>query len=296
MMFWPTRRGAELSGRSDLVSIHPTADIADDVEIGPFTTIGAGCRVGAGTVLHNNVTLVENVKLGERNEIFPGAVLGGIPQDKKYRGEDTRVSVGNDNTIRENVTINSGTAMGDGLTQIGDRNLIMASCHIAHDCILEHDITMANNVLLGGHVCVESFASFGGLAAVHHFVTVGQHAFVGGLTRVTQDVPPFMLLEGNPSRIWSINKVGLRRRNFTTETMNALKIAHRLLFRSGNPRAEMVEDLLQTFPNIREIQVLSRFLRATDLSNQGRARQPLSYEGDLGSHHSKDPSRDDPND
>ncbi len=279
-MIWPNRRPTELTARFQHVWVHPTAEIAPDVSIGPFSVIGADCKIAAGCILHNNVTLVQNVEMGRDNEMFPGVILGGLPQDKKYRGEESFLTIGDRNTIRENVTINSGTALGDGLTVLGDDNLIMGGCHIAHDCILDDRITMANNVLLGGHVRVERFASFGGLAAVHHFVTVGHYAFVGGMTRISQDVPPYMLLEGNPSRVRSINRVGLKRRGFSTEVVNALKIAHRLLYRSGNQRAETIEDLLRTYPEIEEVQILSRFLRATELSNQGRARQPLSYDAD----------------
>lgn len=281
-MFWnhPRERGGATGG--ELSAIHPSAEIADDVEIGPFSCIGPNCRIGPGTRLANNVTLVQNVTLGARNEVHAGAVIGGLPQDKKYCGEESRVEVGDDNIVRESVTIHSGTSLGGGLTRIGHRNLVMACCHVAHDCIIENDVTMANNVLLGGHVRVQSFASFGGMAAVHHFVTVGQHSFVGGLTRVTQDVPPYMLLEGNPSRIWSINKVGLRRRGVKLETIKALKIAHRLLFRSGRPRAETVQDLSQAFPQIDEIRFLCEFLREADQSTYGRARQPALLEGDGG--------------
>jgi UDP-N-acetylglucosamine acyltransferase len=272
-MFWSSRKATELSLRFDNVSIHPTAEVGADVEIGPFSTLGPNCRVGDGTRLHNNITLVANVILGEGNEVFPGAVLGAIPQDKKYRGEDSWVILGNQNVVRECVTINGGTAMGKGVTRLGHRNLIMASCHIAHDCVLENDITMANNVLLGGHVRIESHASFGGLAAMHHFVTVGQHAFVGGLARVTQDVPPFMLVEGNPVRVWSVNKVGLKRNGLSTEAMKALKDAHRLLFRSKLPRHEAVAQLLAQYAEIPEVQVLCEFMAATERGSQGRARQ-----------------------
>jgi UDP-N-acetylglucosamine acyltransferase len=273
-MFWLSRKTTEDSLRHESVYIHPTAEIGADVEIGPFTYIGPNSRVGDGTRLHNHVTLVGNVVLGQGNEVFPGAVIGAIPQDKKYKGEESWVVVGDSNTIRECVTINSGTALGGGLTRVGNGNLIMASCHIAHDCILEDEITMANNVLLGGHVKVEDRVGFGGLAAVHHFVTVGRHAFVGGLARVTQDVPPYMLVEGNPVRIWSINKVGLKRHGFTGAAMKALKEAHKLLFRSRISRKEAVERLLEGFPSIPEIKTLVGFLEQSDKGNHGRARQP----------------------
>ncbi len=273
-MFWSSRKTEELSFRYENVYIHPTAEIGGDVELGPFTYIGPNCRVGDGSRLHNNVTLVGNTALGEGNEVFPGAVLGAIPQDKKYQGEETWVVIGNQNVIRECVTVNSGTMQGGGITRIGHRNLIMASCHIAHDCILDDDITMANSVLLGGHVRVESHASFGGLAAVHHFVTVGQHAFVGGLARVTQDVPPFMLVEGNPVRIWSINKVGLKRNGVSAAALRALKEAHRILFRSRLQRKEGADSLLQAHAGVSEVRALVEFLAATEAGNQGRARQP----------------------
>jgi len=273
-MFWSSRKTTDLSLRYENVYIHPTAELGADVEIGAFSYVGPNCRVGNGTHIHNNVTLVANTVLGEMNEVFPGAVVGAIPQDKKYRGEDSWVIVGDSNIIRECVTINGGTALGQGITRIGSRNLIMANCHIAHDCILENDITMANNVLLGGHVKIEHHASFGGLAAMHHFVTVGQHAFVGGLARVTQDVPPFMLVEGNPMRVWSINKVGLKRNGVKPESMRALKEAHRLLFRSRTPRQDALEYLAREFPQVVELRALIEFLKSTEKGNQGRARQP----------------------
>lgn len=274
-MFWSSRKTTpELSLRFENVYIHPTAEVGADVEIGPFSFIGPNCRIGDGCHIHNNVTLVANSVLGEGNEIFAGAVIGGIPQDKKYQGEDSWVILGDDNVIRECVTVNGGTLQGRGITRIGSRNLIMASCHIAHDCILEDDITMANNVLLGGHVRIERHASFGGLAAMHHYVTIGQHAFVAGLARVTQDVPPYMLVEGNPVRVWSINKVGLRRNGVSPEALKALKEAHRLLFRSRLPRNEVLNRLLRDYPQFKEITTLVEFMVGTENGNQGRARQP----------------------
>lgn len=149
-MFWSSRKTTEFPFRYENVYIHPTAEVGVDVELGPFTYIGPNCRIGDGTRLHNNVTLVANTVLGEENEVFSSAVLGAIPQDKKYQGEESWVLIGDKNTLRECVTVNSGTLHGGGVTRIGNRNLIMASCHIAHDCILQNDITMANNVLLGG--------------------------------------------------------------------------------------------------------------------------------------------------
>ena len=271
---WSFRQKATLSTRWENVAIHPTADIADDVEIGPFTVVGPHCKIGPGNRIDNNVTLYANVELGEANQIYPGTVIGGIPQDKKYCGESSRVVIGARNVIREYVTINSGTKLGDGHTGIGSRNLIMAGCHIAHDCVLRDDITIANNVLLGGHVKVESFASFGGLAAVHHFVTIGTHAFVGGLTRVIQDVPPYMLVEGNPSKIRTVNKVGLKRRGFSSTILRILKEAHRQLFRSTRPRSVVLEELLREYSGVSEVRQLVNSLASTATGSSGRALQP----------------------
>ena len=274
-MFWSSRKtGAELSFRYENAYIHPTAEIGNDVDIGPFTYVGPNCRIGDRSRLHNNVTLVANVILGEENEIYPSAVIGGTPQDKKYEGEDSWVIMGDGNVVRECVTINGGTKLGEGVTRIGSHNLVMASAHIAHDCILEDSITLANNVLLGGHVRVEHHASFGGLAAVHHFVTVGCYAFVGGLARVTQDVPPFMLVEGNPVRIWSINKVGLKRNGLSAEAMRALKESHRMLFRARGARQEAVEKVLHEHGEFDEVRHLVEFLKLSEVGNRGRAREP----------------------
>jgi UDP-N-acetylglucosamine acyltransferase len=273
-VFWTSRKTAELSFRYENVSVHPTAEIGDDVEIGPFSVIGPNCRVGDGCRLHSQVTLVANTVLGKENEIFAGAVLGATPQDKKYEGETSWLLIGDNNTIRECVTVHAGTRLGGGKTIVGSRNLLMAGCHVAHDCVLEDDITIANNVLLGGHVYVESFATFGGMAAVHHFVTVGRHAFIGGMSRVNQDVPPFMLLEGNPSRVRMVNKIGLRRRSISVAAQEALKEAHRLLYRSGVPRRESMAELEARLGDVEEVRYLLAFLRRTERGQKGRARQP----------------------
>ena len=273
-MFWTPRKTADLSFRLENVSVHPSAELGRDVEIGPFSCIGPNCRIGDGTRIHNNVTIVANSIIGEYNEIFPGAVVGAEPQDKKYGDEESWVIIGDHNKIRECATIHTGTELGGGITRIGNHNLIMASCHVAHDCILEDHVTMANNVLLGGHVRVEHHASFGGLAAVHHFVSVGAHAFVGGLARVTKDVPPFMLVEGNPCRVWAINSVGLKRAEFSSTDLKALKEAHRLVFRAPIPRQEALAEIETKFGDSESVSYLLEFLRFTERGNKGRGRQP----------------------
>lgn len=275
-MFWSSRKQAEYSIGGENVVVHPTAEIGSNVEIGPFTYVGPNCRIGDNCKLHNNVSLLANTVLGESNEIYPGAVVGADPQDKKFEGEDSWALIGDGNTIRECVTIHLGTRHGGGNTVIGNRNLLMACCHVAHDCILGDGITMANNVLLGGHVAVENNATFGGLAAVHHYATVGESAFIGGMTRISLDVPPYMLVEGSPVKVWSINKVGLRRHGFSPESMENLKEAHRCLYREGYSRVEAVKILKGKLWDCPEVQNLVNFLDRADQGHKGRARQPSS--------------------
>ncbi len=253
--------------------IDPKAKIADGVEIGPFCVIGPGATLGAGTRLHNNVTILNRVTLGKKNEVFPHAVLGGKPQDLKYRGEDTDVVIGDQNTFREFVTVNIGTAGGGGTTRIGSNSLLMAGCHIAHDCEIGSSVVIANNVLLAGHVKVEDHVGMSAYVGLHHFVTVGRHAFIGGFARVNTDVPPFMVVAGIPMGVVSINSVGLRRRGFGDERLQALKDAHRLLWRSGLPKSEAIAILEQRYPQQEDVKSLIEFLRAIDRGRSGRARE-----------------------
>ena len=177
-------------------TVDPRAEIDEGVEIGPHTTIGPHVRIKSGTRLMSCVTLMGHVTIGHDNVIYPNVVLGGEPQDLSYAGSDTQVIIGDGNTIREGVTINRGSEKEDGITRIGDRNFLMACCHVAHDCKLGDQIVMANGSLLGGHVHVEDYASISGAVGVHHYTTIGSFSFIGGLSRVLHDVPPFMLCEG----------------------------------------------------------------------------------------------------
>lgn len=212
--------------------VDPHAELGADVEIGPFCVIGPQVTIGRGTRLENNVTLMGRVTLGEHNHLFPGVVIGGPPQDLSYRGEDTQVTIGDYNVIRESVTINRGTVKDEGLTSIGDRCFLMACSHIAHDCRLGDRIIMANATLLGGHVHIDNDATLSGGVAIHHFASVGAFSFISGLSRVLHDVPPFMLVEGSPARPRCVNLVALRRNHFPTEIIDALSEAHRLLYRA----------------------------------------------------------------
>lgn len=212
--------------------IDPRAEIDDDVEIGPLCVVGAGARIGAGTRLTNSVTLMGRVTLGRDNVVYPGAVLGGEPQDVSYTGGETSVEIGDNNTIREQVTINRGSEKEEGVTRIGSNNFLMAGCHVAHDCYLGDHIVIANATLLGGHVHIEDHASLSGGVVVHHCTTVGAYAFVGGLSRLLHDAAPFMLYEGSPAKARCINIVALRRKGFEPVEIDNLAEVHRLMYRS----------------------------------------------------------------
>jgi len=213
-------------------AVDPRAELDEDVEIGPFCVVGPDVSIGRGTRLMNNVTLMGRTTVGQYNRFFPGAVIGGDPQDVSYRGSDTRVILGDHNLIREGVTINRGTEKEDGLTTLGSNCYIMSNCHIAHDCRVGSRVIMANGTLLGGHVHIHDDATMSGGIVVHHFSTIGSFSFTGALTRVLHDVPPYMLAEGNPSKPRCINIVALKRHDFSPDSVRALAEAHRLLFRA----------------------------------------------------------------
>ncbi len=213
-------------------AVDPRAELADDVEVGPFCTVGPNVRIGRGTILTSGVTIMGHVTIGEGNRFFPGAVIGGDPQDISYRGSDTQVVIGDDNIIRESVTINRATEKEDGFTTLGCGCFIMAGCHIAHDCRVGSRVIMANATLLGGHVHVHDDATISGGVVIHHFSTIGSFSFTGGLSRVLHDVPPYMLADGNPSKPRCVNLVALKRNHFSAETVRALGEAHRLIFRA----------------------------------------------------------------
>ena len=212
--------------------VDPKAEIDTEVEIGPFCVVGPDVTIGRGTRLHNHVTLMGRVTMGQNNQLYPGVVVGGEPQDLTYRGEPTEVVIGDWNMFRESVTINRGTKKEEGITTVGDRCYLMAGCHVAHDCRLGDRIVMANSTLLGGHVHVHNDATLSGGVAVHHFATIGSFSFVSGLSRVLHDVPPFMLVEGSPARPRCVNVVALKRNEFPDDIIKALSEAHRLLYRA----------------------------------------------------------------
>ena len=213
------------------VLVDPSAEIADDVEIGPFSIIGPRVSIGAGSFIAARVTLERNVIIGRRVHVGGGAILGGPPQDLKYRDEETWVEIGDGTIIREYTTINRGT-VASGRTTVGADCFIMTYVHIAHDCHLGDGVAIANGTQLAGHVTIQDRAALSGLVAVHQFVTIGAHSFIGGATRVNQDIPPFVKAVGNPVELYGLNSIGLQRQGFSPETIATLKRAYRLFFNS----------------------------------------------------------------
>lgn len=250
-------------------SIHPTAIIAPGAEIGPGCQIGPYCVIGEHVVIgpgcriHSHVVVDGYTTLGAENEIFPFASIGLKTQDLKWKGGVTRTQIGDRNTFREYVTVHSATADG-GVTLIGSNNHILAYGHVAHDVCLGDHIVMSNVATLGGHVRVEDHAIVGGVAAVHQFCRIGKMAIIGGCSKVVQDVPPFMLADGNPAQTRTINKVGLERNGVTEEAQAALKQAYRLLFREGLTISNALTRLEAELPPLPEIQHLIAFTRASE--------------------------------
>jgi UDP-N-acetylglucosamine acyltransferase len=249
------------------------AHLAADVIVGPHCVVSAGAVIGRGTVLANHVTVMGSVHIGERNRIFPNCVIGGDPQDVSYRGSDTRVEIGDDNVIREGVTINRASEKEEGVTTVGSRNFLMACCHVAHDCRIGDNVIIANGTLLGGHVRVHSRASLSGVVAVHHWATIGGWSFVAGLSRVLHDVPPFMLCEGSPARPRCINVVALKRGGFSREAIEAVSEAYRLLYRA-KVGVEQAREILQSQAALHPPVVeLLDFLVLQQEGRHGRARE-----------------------
>lgn len=239
--------------------VDPTAELGSDVEVGPYVIVGPGVAVGSGTVIAARATVERDTTLGRDCHVGVGAVLGSDPQDRKYRGEPTRLTVGDHTTIREYATLHRGTA-ATGQTTVGHRCYLMAYAHVAHDCVLEDDVVLANVVQLGGHVHLEAGASIGGSTAVHQFVRIGTLAFVGGASRVVQDVPPYTRAAGNPIRLFGLNAVGLERAGLEPETRRALKRAHRLLFNSRRSLTGALEDVRLELGDIPEVVRLIEFV------------------------------------
>ncbi|MFL5637438.1 MAG: acyl-ACP--UDP-N-acetylglucosamine O-acyltransferase [Gemmatimonadaceae bacterium] len=243
--------------------ISPDAEIAPDVEIGPFVIIGEGCTIGSGSVIAARATLERNVTLGQNVKVGIGTVLGGLPQDLKFAGEETTVEIGDGTVIREYTTINRGTAQSFKTT-VGNNCLLMSYVHLGHDCHIGNNVILSNVVQLAGHVTIEDRAILSGLTAAHQFVRIGRHSFIGGMSRVSKDIPPFLKAVGNPVKLYGLNTVGLQRNGIDEPTIRELKRAYRLLFRSDlnvTQAIERAQDELDPLPEVKE---LLRFVEASE--------------------------------
>lgn len=254
--------------------IDPTARLASNVVIGPYCVIGPDVAIGEGTVLHNHVSVQALTTIGRQNTFYPYSVIGADPQDRKFHNERTTLVIGDRNKIREHVTIHRGTGNGGGMTCIGNDNLIMVAVHIAHDCILGNEICIANQVMLAGHVYIEDGANIGGGAGLHHYATVGACAFVGGLARITKDVPPFMVVEGNPAGVRAFNAIGMQRRGYQAGHIEAVKDCYKRLYRdNGAPMSDKIVDLKRQYCDIPAVLHLCDSLAAAAEGVHGRARE-----------------------
>lgn len=261
---------------SPLAHVDPKAQLGSDVEIGPFCVVGPDVELGDGCVLQSNVVITGHTTVGERNRFFPGAVIGGEPQDFCYQGGPTRVEIGDDNLFREGVTVNRGADKEDGITRIGNRNFLMANAHVAHNCHVFNNTILTNGVLLGGHVHVHDYAIVSGNSAVHHFVTLGTGSFVGGMCRVVQDVPPYMLSASadNPE-IVTINIVGMRRRGISDTAIACVRRAFKLLYREHKKLEEVRSIFIAETDGILPFELLTvlNFVESSAKGKNGRGRE-----------------------
>ena len=259
--------------------VDPTATVADSVVVGPYCVIGPEVCLDAGTVLHNHVIVQALTTIGQDNEIYPFAVLGADPQDRKFQGERAFCVIGDRNRIREHVTVHRGTANGGYYTRIGNDNLIMVAAHIAHDCQIKDHVTIANQVMLAGHVHVENGASIGGGAGLHHFVSVGVCSFVGAMARISKDVPPFMIVEGNPAEVRAVNSIAMNRRGYGPQDIEALKQAFRRLFRDNDATmSEKLTMVREEQPDVEAVTTLCDALAATAVGVHGRALEQKRHD------------------
>ncbi|EPL6456067.1 MULTISPECIES: acyl-ACP--UDP-N-acetylglucosamine O-acyltransferase [Providencia] len=258
--------------------IHPSSIVEDgaiigaNVRIGPFCYVGANVEIGEGTELKSHVVVNGHTKIGRDNVIFQFASVGEANQDLKYQGEPTRVEIGDRNRIRESVTIHRGTVQDAGLTKVGDDNLLMVNVHIAHDCIIGNRCIIANNGTLGGHVTLGDYAIIGGMTAVHQFCKIGAHVMVGGCSGVAQDVPPYVIAQGNHATPFGLNLEGLKRRGFEKESLHAIRNAYKTLYRSGKSLEEAREEIAEAGKVNEHVKVFSDFLEDSAQSKRGIIR------------------------
>ena len=247
---------------SPLAFIHPEAKIGENVEIGPFAVINKNVIIGDGCVIDSNATICEFTQLGKNCHVFPSAVIGAIPQDLKFHGEETWTIIGDNNVLREFVTVHRGT-FSKGKTVIGNNNLIMAYCHVAHDCVLGNNIIMSNTTQLAGEVVVDDFAIIGGGTLVHQFTHIGGHVMIQGGSRINKDVPPYIIAAREPIAYCGVNSVGLNRRGFTPEQIHTIQEVYRLLYQGGMNTTQALEHIVANVPASVERDTIVDFVKAS---------------------------------
>jgi len=250
--------------------VHPEAEIADDVVIGPYTIVGEHVRIGAGTIVESHCVVTGHTEIGAKNHVYPFASIGTAPQDLSHRGEPTRLLIGDGNQIREFVTVNTGTVKGGGITIIGNNNLLMACSHVAHDCQVGDRTILSNCALLAGHVRVEDGVILSGHTAVHHFVTLGTISMLGGLTGVTHDVPPYMMMLIDHRTPRGVNVVGMKRNGFSDAEVESVQRAWRLIYRSGLGKRDVEKRLADEGMLTTPVKNVLDFLRRSESGKLGR--------------------------
>jgi UDP-N-acetylglucosamine acyltransferase len=277
--------GNEMVNNEESTVIHPTAVISKNaklgrgVEVGPYTVIDGAISIGEGTVIGAHCVIIGNTTIGKNCRIFTGAVVGAPPQDFKYKGENSFLIIGDTNTIREYATINPGTGEG-GKTNIGDNNLFMANAHVAHDCVIGNHCVLVNAATLAGHVVIEDKALISGLTAVHQFVRIGRLAIVGGCSKVVQDIPPFSTCDGHPARIYGVNLIGLKRNTIPRETIDRLKHAYKVIFRSGMTIKNALNKMEQEDQSDKEVAHLIDFLKQKSSRGVSRFNRSVRFENE----------------
>lgn len=246
--------------KQPLAYVHPDAKIASSVVIEPFVTIDKNVVIGEGTRIGSNVTILEGVRIGKNCVIFPGAVIGAVPQDLKFKGEDTLAIIGDNTTIRESVTINRGTA-SKGKTVVGNNCLIMAYCHVAHDCVVGNNVIMGNATQLAGEVEIDDFAILSGACLVHQFTRIGSHVMIQGGSKIGKDVPPFVTAGREPLSYAGINSIGLRRRGFTNEQIRDIQDVYRYVYQSGMNNTQAIEHIQAELPATKERDEILLFIK-----------------------------------
>jgi UDP-N-acetylglucosamine acyltransferase len=241
--------------------IDSSAKIGSDVKIGPFAVIGANVEIGAGTVVAPHVVINGPTKIGKNNHFYQFSSIGEDCQDKKYHGEDTRLEIGDNNTFREGCTVHRGTIQGGGLTAIGNDNLFMVNTHVAHDCIIGNNVIFSNGASVAGHVRVDDYANLGGFVGVHQFCVIGAYSFAAGGSIILKDVAPFITVSGHPAQAHGLNNVGLTRREFSSEVINALKQAYKIVFRTSATVNDAIEKLDVLVESFAEVALLRDFLQ-----------------------------------